>query len=120
MLRASAFKPRKQNAPRPAWKVAEAFKQWLRGRPCACGGKSPHCMGPIQSAHVPVPGEKGISTKVADRHCIPLSYGCHELQHKIGWVSFTISYLRGSDPLRLSDAYWRAWPGRAKWEASNA
>jgi hypothetical protein len=59
MLSRTALKPRKRNAPRPAWKVADAFGQWLRGRPCACQGRNPACKGPIQAAHVPAQGEQG-------------------------------------------------------------
>jgi len=111
--------PRHKNAGRPAWKVAEAFKQWERGRKCVCGGSNPGCFGPIQTAHVPFPGEKGIASKVADRHCLPLSVGCHKLQHDIGWPEYSRLYMKGRDPAALSDQYWNEWPGRAKWEQRN-
>lgn len=120
MLARVNIKPRKQNAPRPAWKVAEAFKQWIRGRSCACEGRNPHCDGRIQSAHVDYAGGKGVGTKVADRHCIPLSEACHRLQHDKGWKWFDERILgapgRG---LMLAQAYWQAWPGRSRWEADH-
>ena len=116
MLRRSALKPRKQNAPRAAWRVAEAFKQWLRGRPCACGGRGPHCDGRMEAAHVDYAGGKGIGLKVADRFCIPLTMGCHRHQHNIGWTRFEKEVLRGS-AVRMSGEYWVAWPGRRAWEA---
>lgn len=118
MLSRSALKPRKQNAPRPAWRVAEAFRQWLRGRPCACGGRSADCGGPIIAAHVDHAGGKGMGTKVADRFCIPLSDNCHNRQHRIGWRTFETE-LPGKDAVKLSNEYWRAWPGRAKWESDH-
>lgn len=118
MLSRAALAPRKQNAPRPAWKCAEAFKQWLRGRPCACGGRNPACSGKIQAAHV-LHESAGMGTKAADRYCIPLSEGCHiNTQHRIGWISFAAKYLGGRDPVALSEEYWKAWPGRRAWEAS--
>lgn len=119
MLSRSALAPRKQNAPRPAWKVCEAFKQWLRGRPCACGGRNPDCSGKIEAAHGPHKASKGTSTKCADRYCLPLSWDCHHnKQHKMGWISFAAKYLGGRDPIALSEEYWKAWPGRRAWEAN--
>lgn len=118
MLARSAFKPRRQNAPRPAWKVAEAYKQWLRGRPCACGGRLDCCEGPIVAAHVDHAGGKGVATKVADRHCIPLSDGCHRRQHNIGWRTFERD-LPCRDAVKLASLYWHEWPGRIKWEREN-
>lgn len=116
-LKRSAFAPRKKNAPRPDWKVAEAFKQWLRGRPCACGGRNPQCFGKIQAAHGPDKASKGMATKAADRHCMPLSERCHiGAQHTKGWHSFARDYLGGADPLAICEEYWRAWPGRVEYE----
>lgn len=121
MLKRTAIKPRRQNAPRPEWKVARAYAQWLRGRICACGGRNPDCGGLIQAAHVPHPASKGTSTKVADRYEIPLSFGCHiNTQHRIGWPEFSRLFLHGADPTKLAEDYWRAWPGRAAWEARHA
>lgn len=119
MLARSAFKPRRQNAPRPAWKVAEAFKQWLRGRPCACGGRNPECGGRIEAAHVPHKASKGTGTKASDRYCIPLSHACHARQHAIGWQSFSALFLQSRDPVLMSCQYWAAWPGRKAWEDRN-
>jgi hypothetical protein len=120
MLPRSAIQSRHRNAPRPAWKVADAFGQWLRGRPCACGGRNKLCGGRIQAAHVPHKASKGIGTKAADKWMIPLSENCHlHTQHKRGWQTFAAEYLGGRDPVELAAEYWRAWPGRAKWEARN-
>jgi hypothetical protein len=114
---------RHQNAPRPAWKVADAFRKWLRGRPCACEGRNPECAGPVRSAHVDfaakgTPDAKGTASKVADRWCIPLTDPCHDLQHTKGWPWFITNILK-RDPEKLAAAYWKAWPGRAKWENEN-
>lgn len=122
----SALRSKFRNAPRPEWKVADAFRQWLRGRPCACGGRNPDCDGPIRSAHVDyaakgTPDAKGMGSKVADRWCIPLSDECHKLQHNIGWPAFEKRFLpnRGED---LAPGYWDAWlrtPQGRKWTANN-
>lgn len=125
MLARAAFAPRKKNAPRSFWKVNEAFRQWLRGRPCACGGRNSFCDGKIQAAHVDYAGKgtrdaKGTGTKVADRWSIPLSASCHMLQHNRGWPWFdiTILGLAGAGE-KLAAEYWNAWPGRRAWEAKN-
>jgi len=111
-------RPRHRNAPRPAWKVAESFKQWLRGRPCAADGHG-LCDGKVQSAHVDHAGDKGMGTKVSDRHCIPLCAGHHTRQHTRGWATFERECLGGKPAVALAAAYWQAWPGRGDWEASN-
>lgn len=123
MLRRSALKPRKQNAPAPAWKVAEAFKQYLRGRDeCACDGRNPHCGGPIIAAHVDYAGKgtrdaKGTGTKAADRWCIPLSDLCHKLQHSKGWPWFDKNILGHAGAAEeIAGDYWHLWPGRIAWE----
>lgn len=72
----------------------------------------------MRSAHVDHAGTKGMSTKVADANCIPLSDGCHKHQHNIGWRTFERTYLPGGNAVTLSDAYWAAWPGRKAWEAN--
>lgn len=125
MLARSAIAPRHKNAPRPAWKVAEAFKQWLRGRPCGCGGRNSMCSGKIQSAHVDYAGKgtrdaKGTASKAADRFCIPLSEACHLLQHNRGWPWFDIEILgMAGAGERMARDYWQAWPGRKAWEERN-
>lgn len=125
LLGPSALRNKHRNAPRPAWKVADAFRQWLRGRPCACGGKNADCGGIIRSAHVDyaakgTPDAKGASSKVADRWCIPLSDPCHQLQHSKGWPWFDLHILGGvSRGAMLAEAYWSNWPGRVKWEQEN-
>lgn len=108
-------RPRKRNAPRPAWKVAEAFKQWLRGRDCAVSNLN--CDGRMESAHVDFLGSKGMGTKTEDRHCIPLCTFHHRAQHTRGWLTFQADHKM--DAAKLSDAYWQQWPGRAKWESEN-
>lgn len=107
--------PRRKNAPRPAWKVAEAFKQWLRGRPCLIGGT---CAGRIEACHVDYAGGKGIGTKVADQFCVPMCAAHHAESHRAGIKTFEARHK--VNLLEGSKAYWRQWPGRAKWEAENA
>jgi hypothetical protein len=120
MLRVST-KPRKRNSPRIAEKSAPGFLQWLRGRECACGGRNPGCGGKIQSAHGPDKATKGIGTKSTDACAMPLSLNCHALQHRIGWISFGITYLATRDfttdtVKAICAEYWKKWPGRAAWE----
>lgn len=119
------IRPRVTKAPRPAWKVADQFRQWLRGRPCACGGRHMDCGGRMESAHVDYAAKgtrdaKGVSSKVADRWCIPLSETCHALQHRKGWPWFDQHILGGIGRAEMMAAeYWRLWPSRAKWEAEH-
>jgi hypothetical protein len=114
MLRVNT-KPRKRNSPRIAEKSAPAFLQWIRGRNCYAGlGREHTCSGKIQAAHVDYAGGKGMATKVADRHCVPLCEGHHVEQHRLGWQSFEVKY--NTNCLMAAETYWRNWPGRAAWE----
>jgi hypothetical protein len=99
-------RPRKRNAPRPAWKVEKAYHQWLRGRPCAKSG--PDCDGRMEAAHTPDPLSKGLSTKAADHNAIPLCQFHHKLHTNKGWSA--IGLTRESARL-LGNAYWAAWNG---------
>ena len=110
--------PRRKKSPRPAWRVAESFKQWVRGRPCAADGYG-LCDGRMEAAHVDHAGGKGMSLKVADRHCIPLCQDHHRRQHNRGWQTFEAECLGGKSAVALAHAYWSKWPGRRDWEAAN-
>ncbi len=107
-------RPRKRNAPRLAEKSAPQFLQWLRGRPCFLA-ESRECEGGIEAAHVDHAGGKGMGTKVADRHAIPLCAGHHRAQHVMGWQSFEEAYVFGA--VGVAASYWGRWPGRFAWEA---
>jgi hypothetical protein len=107
-------RPRRQNAPRPAEKSAPSFLQWLRGRPCYCGGQ---CAGRIEAAHVDYAGDKGIGTKVSDRFAVPLCAAHHAEQHQSGIRTFEARH--SLNMLEASKAYWSAWPGRRAWEEKN-
>ncbi len=111
-------RPRKRNAPRPAWKVAKSFHQWLRGRQCAADATG-LCDGTMQAAHVDHAGDKGMGTKVSDRHAIPLCAGHHARQHRRGWLTFERECLGGKSAVAMADAYWQQWPGRIEWEREN-
>ncbi|MBB4154138.1 hypothetical protein GGQ80_002048 [Sphingomonas jinjuensis] len=102
-------------AGRPAWKCAEEFRRWLRKLPCPCCAHPGSERNPIIAAHVDHAGGKGTSTKVADKHCIPLCDDCHTKQHAMGWRSFELS-LPLHDGVKLAEAYWLQWPGRVAWE----
>lgn len=110
-------RPRKRNAPRPAEKNAPRFLQWLRGRPCFLA-ESGECEGKMEAAHVDHAGGKGVGTKVADRHCIPLCSKHHRIQHTIGWKSFQERYCFGA--VGVAEQYWKRWPDRHKWEITHA
>ncbi len=130
MLARSALKSRRQNAPRPEWKQAPAFLQWLRGRPCylanhragGCGLGDPPRKSPVEAAHVDHGGDKGTSTKASDRFAIPLCQRHHDEQggrigsfrNRGGWKTFQVKY--GFNAVHVAEEYWRAWPGRAAWE----
>ena len=110
-----------QRAGRPAWKCAEAFKRHLRFLPCAKCGQPPRDLSnPIVAAHVDHGGDKGMGTKVSDRHCIPLCDSCHAEQHWVGWATFEKD-LPGKlpDAVALACIYWTEWPGRRDWEQAN-
>ncbi|MBW6531900.1 hypothetical protein KZ820_14255 [Sphingomonas sp. RRHST34] len=120
ILPRSAFQTRKPaRAGRPAWKCAEEFKRWLRKLPCAGCQHTGDAFNQICAAHVDHAGGKGIATKVADRHCIPLCDRCHTEQHSRGWPTFEKT-LPGADAVMLSAIYWTEWPGRREWEAELA
>jgi len=100
-------RPRKRNAPRPAWKVAVAYHQWLRGRPCAMahmGG----CDGKMEAAHTPDPASKGMGTKAADKNAIPLCQAHHFQHTSQGWSAIGLTR---DTAQAMADAYWRAWKG---------
>lgn len=116
-------RPRRKNAPRPAWKVEAAYLQWLRGRPCylhgrgGCGLGDPPRKTPIEAAHVDHGGDKGMGTKASDRFAIPLCQRHHDEQggkigsfrQRGGWKTFQIKY--GFDAVKVANEYWRAWKG---------
>lgn len=99
--------PRKRNAPRPAWKVAKAYHQWLRGRVCAMDGKGV-CSGRMEAAHTPDPASKGIGTKAADHNAIPLCMAHHRLHTLKGWSAIGLTR---ESAQALAAAYWTAWKG---------
>lgn len=105
--------PRHRNAGRPAEKTAPSYLQWLRGRACHLADRG-GCAGKVRACHVDHAGGKGIGTKVADRHAIPMCDGHHGEQHRIGWTSFEARYRL--DAVSVAAAFWRLWPGRAAWE----
>lgn len=100
-------RPRKRNAPRPAWKVQKAYHQWLRGRPCAVASRG-GCWGHMEAAHTPDPMSKGTGIKAADHNAIPLCRG-HHIQHtQCAWSSIGLT----RDTARAMAAeYWRRWTG---------
>lgn len=117
VLPRSMFQTRKpKRAGRPIWKQAEEFMRWLRKLPCArCEAAPGDLNNPVVSAHVDMAGGKGIGSKVADKHCIPLCDSCHKEQHQVGWLTFE-KRLPLADAIALACVYWTEWPGRIAWE----
>jgi len=75
------------------------------------------CSGKVRACHVDYAGDKGIGTKVADEHAVPMCDGHHGQQHAWGWKSFEANYRINPSTLEAAAAYWRAWPGRGAWLA---
>ena len=76
-----------------AEKRCEPYLKWLRGRSCYLDGRWQHeCRGKVRACHVDHAGDKGMGTKVSDKHAIPMCDGAHEEQHRIGWTSFESLY----------------------------
>jgi hypothetical protein len=101
-------RPRHRNAPRPAWKVATAYLQWLRGRPCAFEQTLGGCWGKIEAMHTPDPQSKAMGSKAADHNAIPGCQGHHKAQTDKGWSAVGLDRERAQ---ALAAAYWRAWKG---------
>lgn len=99
-------RPRKRNAPRPAWKVQAAYHQWLRGRSCFVDDVE--CSGKIEAAHTPDPASKGMGTKAADHNAIPLCRAHHERHTVKGWSAIGLTRETAQ---QAAAAYWRAWKG---------
>lgn len=107
--------PRRRNSQRAdAVKRCPAFLQWLRGRPCAVANSL--CAGKIEAAHVDFMGNKGMATKTEDWNAVPLCGWHHRHQHSHGWGTFQFAHKFNAS--EAAKAYWKAWPGRVKWEAS--
>lgn len=110
-------RPRKRNAPRPAEKAAPGFLQWLRGRDCIWAGAG-GCAGKMEPQHLDFAGDKGMSTKVSDRFCLPSCSLHHQRQHNEGWDTFLATMGETKEKaLNTAAGYWYAWPGRRAWEA---
>jgi len=99
--------PRRRNAPRPAWKVATAYLQWLRGRECAFAARG-GCSGRMEAAHTPDPLSKAMGSKAADYNAIPACQAHHKLQTDKGWSAVGLTRETAQE---MAAAYWRAWPG---------
>ena len=118
LARSIITRSRRRNSPRPAEKSCRSFLAWLRGRPCFLEWTGECAVigtrKPIEPAHVDHAGGKGMATKVADRHCIPLCPRHHDEQHR-GWRSFEAKY--EFNAVRTAERYWQSWPGRIAWES---
>lgn len=99
--------PRKKNAKRPAWKVAVAYHQFLRGRDCAVH-KLGGCWGKMEAAHTPDPMSKGMGSKAADYNAIPLCHGHHKQHTDNGWSAIGLTRDKAQ---AMAAEYWRLWKG---------
>ncbi len=118
MLARVDTRPRHRNASRPAHKFAPGYLKWLRGRSCYLAGQGDHARsGKVRACHVDYAGDKGVGTKVSDRHALPMCDGAHtEQTDQLGWGPFERKYR--FDALFVAAEFWRLWPGRAAWEQS--
>ncbi len=123
-------RPRKKNAGRPAWKMADSYLAWLRKRPCflanhragGCGLADIPRKSPVEAAHVDHGGDKGVGTKASDHFAIPLCQRHHDEQggkigafkQRGGWPTFQLKY--GFDAVQVAHEYWTKWPGKHGWE----
>jgi hypothetical protein len=113
-----ALQRRHKNSGRPPEKDAPKFKEWLRKTHDCAFINAGDCAGKIESMHLDFAGGKGMGTKVADSFCLPACAKHHGLQHVWGWITFLSRMgLTKEACIAASDKLWRAWPGRAKWEA---
>lgn len=111
-------RPRHRNSHRAdEWKRCEPFLKWLRGRSCMLADRG-GCSGKVRACHVDHAGGKGMGTKVADMHAIPMCDGHHTSQHAWGWMTFEANFK--IDGVLAAAAYWQAWPGRRAWETARA
>lgn len=109
-------RPRRQNSHKAdVWKRCEPFLKWLRTRRCYLESRG-GCRGKVRACHFDPHGDKGIGTKVNDRASMPMCDGHHgEQTDVLGWPDFQAKYrFHGEE---ITQAYWRAWPGRAAWDA---
>lgn len=120
MLRAAAFKPRKQNSHRAD--EARRFPthlKWLRGRPCILDGRQGHaCEGRMEAMHVDGAGGKGMGLKVADFWAVPGCSEAHRLYHDHGAASWERTWR--INLIEAAKQYAKASPHRHLWEAGNA
>lgn len=108
--------PRHKNAGRPPEKDAPGFKQYVRGRSCLFAADGT-CEGDMVAMHLDFAGGKGMSTKVADRFCVPSCDSHHERQHRWGWDTFCGRlHITKDDLIEASKFLWLRWPGRPAWE----
>ena len=121
MLRAVAFKPRRQNSRRAdEWKRCEPYLRWLRRLPCflSVHDKDHVCEGKVRACHFDPWGDKGVSSKVADAAALPMCDGAHaEQTDRIGWPKFQRKY--AFDGGHVVTAYWLEWlktPAGRAWE----
>lgn len=115
-MRRSPIRRRHKNAPRPEWKTARSYLQWLRGCECALADRG-GCKGKIEAAHTPDPNSKGMSTKAADCNAVPMCSHHHREHTNKGWSAIGLTR---ESAMKLADRYWRAWPGRVEWERNVA
>ena len=113
------LRKRHKNSGRPPEKDAPAFKEWLRKTHSCAFHLYGGCGGKLEAMHLDFAGGKGMGTKVADSFCLPCCSGHHGRQHTRGWATFCKELgVTKEALLDAADRLWRAWPGRAKWEAN--
>ncbi|UAK23640.1 hypothetical protein [Sphingomonas nostoxanthinifaciens] len=110
MLARKSTRPRRQNSHRADdIKRCPPFLQWVRGRSCLLLDKRGHeCRGRVRACHVDYAGDKGVGTKVSDRHAVPMCDGAHaEQTGQLGWGPFEAKW--GINALESAADLWRYW-----------
>lgn len=110
MLARSLSRPRRQNSHKSdGEKRCEPFLKWIRGRDCILASKRDHvCEGKVRACHVDYAGDKGMGTKVSDRHSVPMCDGAHREQTDVlGWGPFEAKW--GIGALALAAQLWGIW-----------
>lgn len=101
---------RHRNSGRPPEKSAPGYLAWLRKLPCLLA-KTGECRGKVRACHYDPWGDKGMSTKSADRSALPMCDGHHaEQTEQLGWPGFERKY--DFDGRATAEVYWHEWPGR--------
>jgi len=117
-LRAKLKPKRRGTVGRPVEKDAPAFLRFVRKHPCILEDTG-ECRGKVRACHWDEAGDKGTSTKVADRFTLPMCDGHHHEQTEVlGWPKFQAKYAFSAEAFCAT--LWKSWPGLSAWNRAVA